>query len=396
MHEPPSKGMPLKPESRIVLRTLPLLLLLSFGCGSPDDTPADPGWINANLRLNDIQVVGSHNSYKPGIDPGLLTLIGEGNPGQAEGLDYGHLSLRDQLDLGLRNLELDVFYDPDGGRYAVPKGLDVIRAAGLRDSGVYDLEGEMEQPGFKVLHMQDIDFRSHCLTLRSCLTQIKAWSNRHPDHLPIIITVNAKDGTIDRPDFTVPLPFDSLAFARLDQEILDVLPIEVLIRPDDVRGSYSTLEEAVLAGNWPLLRDARGKMLFVLDESGEKLEHYRRGHPSLSGRVFFGNAAAGSPEAAVLIMNDPARDGERIQEMVRLGYLVRTRADEDTREARSGDISRREAAFASGAQVVTTDYYVEDLRFQTGYSVELPGGGVARCNPIRAPKACRDEAIIEE
>lgn len=384
------------PERRTALAILLLLLGAGFGCGDPAESSINRDWIDANLRLNDIQIVGSHNSYKSGIDPGLLALIGEQDPGQAEALDYGHLPLRDQLDMGLRNLELDVFHDPDGGHYAAPKGLEAVRSAGLRDSGVYDMDGEMEQPGFKVLHIQDIDFRSHCPTLRACLSQIKAWSNRHPDHFPIIITVNTKDGTIDRPDFTIPVPFDSLALARLDQEILDVLPIEVLIRPDDVRGSYSTLEEAVIAGNWPLLRDARGKILFVLDESGEKLEHYRRGYPSLAGRVFFVNAPEGTPEAAVLILNDPVRDQERIQALVRRGYLVRTRADEDTREARSGDIERREAAFASGAQVVTTDYYVEDLRFQTGYAVELPGGGAARCNPVRAPEACRDEAVVEE
>lgn len=380
-------------EWRFVFGTLALLSMW-LGCGSPGE-PVDRAWIDANLRINDIQVVGSHNSYKSGIDPGLLTLIAGDDPGQADALDYGHLPLGDQLDLGLRNLELDVYHDPEGGRYASPKGLDSIRAAGLADGGIYDLEGEMEQPGFKVLHVQDLDFRSHCLTLRTCLTRIKAWSNRHPDHLPIVVTVNAK-AEQDHPGFTVPLPFDSLAFARLDQEILDVFPVELLIRPDDVRGSYDTLEEAVLAGNWPLLGEARGKILFVLDESGEKLERYRRGHPSLADRVLFVNAPEGTPEAAVLVVNDPVRDGDRIRSLVERGYLVRTRADADTREARTGDITRREAAFASGAQVVTTDYYVEDLRFQTGYFVELPGGGVARCNPVRAPQACRNEAITEE
>ena len=69
---------------------------------------------------------------------------------------------------------------------------------------------------------------------------------------------------------------------------------------------------------------------------------------------------------------------------------MRTRADADTREARSGETARREAAFASGAQVVSTDYYEPNPAFGTGYAVRLPGDGVARCNPARvAAASCR-------
>jgi hypothetical protein len=38
---------------------------------------------------------------------------------------------------------------------------------------------------------------------------------------------------------------------------------------------------------------------------------------------------------------------------------------------------------------VSTDYYLaghpENPGFGTGYRVGLPGGGVARCNPVRRP-----------
>lgn len=340
--------------------------------------------------MNEIQVVGSHNSYKSGIDAGVLSLIAREDAAQAEALDYRHLSLTAQLDRGLRSLELDVYYDPEGGRYATPAGLAAARDAGMPSDAPFDPEGRLSAPGFKVLHVQDIDYRSHCLTLRTCLAEIKAWSDAHPDHLPLVITMNAKDEVIDRPGFTTPLPFDSLAFDELDREIADVFPIDYVIRPDDIRGRARSLEKAVQEQGWPALGEVRGHVLFVLDESGPKLERYRNGHPSLEGRVLFANAPVGSPEAAVLIMNDPMADGERIQELVRKGYLVRTRADADTREARSGETKRRAAAFASGAQVVTTDYYVEDPRFGTGYSVSIPGGTIARCNPANSPEGCFD------
>ncbi len=69
------------------------------------------------------------------------------------------------------------------------------------------------------------------------------------------------------------------------------------------------------------------------------------------------------------------------------GYFVRTRADTDTTEARSGDTTRRDAALASGAQIVSTDYYRPDPRGGkekgwSEYCVQIPGGGAIRINPI--------------
>ena len=51
----------------------------------------------------------------------------------------------------------------------------------------------MSKPGFKVLHIQDIDFHSSCLTFVECLTIIRDWSRAHPRHVPILITMNTND-----------------------------------------------------------------------------------------------------------------------------------------------------------------------------------------------------------
>ncbi|MCF7973773.1 MAG: phosphatidylinositol-specific phospholipase C1-like protein, partial [Phycisphaerae bacterium] len=85
---------------------------------------------------------------------------------------------------------------------------------------------------------------------------------------------------------------------------------------------------------------------------------------------------------AFRIVNDPIKETVYIRQLVEKGYLVRTRADADTQEARRGETARREAAFASGAHVISTDYYRPDPRFNTGYHVTLPGGGAARWNPL--------------
>jgi hypothetical protein len=139
--------------------------------------------------MNQTQVIGSHNSYKIGIEKPLMDLILAERP-QAKGLEYTHIPLTQQLDLGLRSLEIDALYDPDGNRFSQPKGLEMLRAQGVEPQP-YNAEA-MKDPGFKVLHVPDIDFRTHCATFKACLSDIREWSKSHRDHLPIVITINPK------------------------------------------------------------------------------------------------------------------------------------------------------------------------------------------------------------
>ncbi|HYZ84978.1 MAG TPA: phosphatidylinositol-specific phospholipase C1-like protein [Bryobacteraceae bacterium] len=338
-----------------------------------------------DARLNQIQVLGSHNSYKRPMDPGIMNYLKAKNPKTAMSLDYSHQPFEKQLDSGLRALEIDVVNDPKGGLFAKPGALERLKKSGLAVEP-YDPEGLMLKPGLKVLHDPDVDFRSHVYTFRQALEKLKAWSEAHPRHLPIVITMNAKDDGGRSPDLVKPLPFDAPAFDAWDAEIREVLPPSKLITPDDVRGKYPTLEAAVLAHAWPTIGQSRGKFLFVLDEQGEKLKTYVNGHPSLKGRVMFVNAPEGTPESAVLIMNEPIEQLTQIQYLVRSGYFVRTRADAETVEARKGDYSRWKAALASGAQIISTDYYVADERFGTGYRVQLPGGAPGRWNTLLLPE----------
>jgi len=64
--------------------------------------------------------------------------------------------------------------------------------------------------------------------------------------------------------------------------------------------------------------------------------------------------------------------------MVKKGYMVRTRADSDTEEARANDRSSFQAACVSGAQIITTDYYYKSTFFASDYSVQFEGGKYMR------------------
>ena len=194
--------------------------------------------------------------------------------------------------------------------------------------------------------------------------------------------MNAKDDPIPRPGFTVPEPFTPAAFDALDKEIADYLGRAAVITPDQVRGRYPTLESAVLHRNWPPLQAAQGKFIFVLDENGPKRTAYLQGHPSLRGRVLFADAEPGTPEAAIHIMNNAKKDLAAIKALVAKGYIIRTRADSDTQEARANDRSSFEAALQSGAQIISTDYYQKSTRFKSDYVISFADGGYFRLNPL--------------
>lgn len=345
-------------------------------------------WMDRNLKLNDIVTVGTHNSYKSATPEPVLAAIRAAAPARADALDYRHRPLSEQLDAGIRQLEIDVFHDPAGGRFLDPAGL---RAAGVTLEPAR--RAALAGPGFKVMHVQDIDVFSSCTTLDACLGIVRRWSLAHPDHVPILIMVNAKDGPSPLVGGTAALPFDATAFDALDRAVRAVFPPDALITPDDVQGTFPTLRTAVLHGAWPTLGQARGKLFFALDEGPAKVAVYRGKRQSLEGRVFFVNTDEDSPAAAYLTLNDPIRDAERIRKAVEAGFIVRTRADADTLEARHNATGRRDAALASGAQYISTDYFWPEPRLHNAYQTRLPEGAAASCNPVRGADRCAGHAV---
>lgn len=362
---------------------------LAGACSGPGPGPGGPGGAtDRHVRINELQMLASHNSYHLQPQQALLDALRGALGDAVNGWEYTHRPLADEFDAGVRQVELDVFVDdPQGGRYASPKLVPV--------TGVDPPDPSMSGPGLKVFHIQEVDFRSSCPTFVECLTQVKAWSDAHPRHLPITIQVEAKDGTIPDPGlgFVVPLPWTTAAFAQLESEISSVFPAEQVIKPAQVRGDFATLPEAVEAGRWPTLAQARGKVMFALDSAGEERSLYRQLHPDLAERLVFVSAAPPDVDAGYVVVNDPVGDADRIRQLVGDGYIVRTRADSDTVEARSGDTTVQEAAWASGAQFVSTDYVFPDDMFGTGYVAEVPGPGLVRCNPVLQPHPCPTRGV---
>jgi hypothetical protein len=332
-------------------------------------TPAAAYRLDDTLRLDQVQVLGSHNSYHGRPYPQVLAALKKNNLTVEQSLDYAHAPLPQQFDLGIRQIELDVWDDPQGGNFAQP-GYPISLGVKIPDDPV------MHQPGFKVLHQANIDTNSTCLTFVRCLQLVKTWSDAHPNHVAMDIHVEMEDNPVTEP-----------IFQRLEHEVTSVFPRSDYFTPDDVRGSAPTLGEAVRAHGWPTLGKVRGKVYFTLDNEGLR-DTYLKGHPSLRGRIFFTPSSPGQDDAAFAKLNDPIADAAKIKAALAAHMIVRTRADADTFPARKNDTRPREAALTGGAQLVSTDYEQPDPTIGNGYIVRIPGGTPARCNPVTAPPGC--------
>lgn len=328
--------------------------------------------IDTKVRMNELQMLGSHNSYHSGMTREVFDLVHAFSAASADTLDYRHPPLAQQMtQVGARQLELDVWADPKGGLFS---DRHIFKALG---KPLASHVPELDKPGFKVMHEAEIDFETVCVTFVECLQQVKAWSDDHDRHFPIMILVEAKDTPSPDPanlGFVKPVHIGTPELAALDAEIHSVFSDDDLVRPSDVT-----------ADGWPTLKDSRGKVWFALDNE-DKADLYE------GTTIFTSKPNAKTPGFAKL--NDPIKDAAKIKALVKRGFIVRTRADADTVQARTNDTTMRDAALRSGAQYVSTDYLTPDERFSE-YSVFLPGGKAARCNPVNAPKDCKDDQLSE-
>jgi len=294
------------------------------------------------LRINHIQVKGTHNSYH--LRPDELA---------SEQWDYSHAPLAVQLDqFGVRQVELDVHWHSDSG-------------------------------GFRVYHLPILDDRSTCDTLVECLTEMKTWSDAHPDHHVLFILIEPKDD-IDLE--TIVGRYDDL-----DREIRSVWPRDRLVTPDDVLGDHATLEQAIQADGWPTLGDSRGKALFHMLDSGHHRDNYLAGNDGLRGRVMFVRGGPGDPWGGFVEIGDARGNEERIAELVQAGFLVRSAPDSTDPAKMPQNPERAAAALAAGSHLISTDFPAPVRA--SGYWFDIPGGNPSRCNPLIQIPHCTPEAI---
>ena len=377
-------------------RRLPVALaalagLLLAGPGAAEAVAAKKDDDRGQVRLNEIQVIGTHNSYKRELRRTEERTYDEiiATPGDYEQfLAYSHPSIPNQFARqDVRGLELDLFPDPAGGLYDEPLVRQRLGTGPL-------LDPDWQVPGVKVLHIADLDYKTSCIRFVTCLEQVERWSDDNPGHVPLQILLELKqsDRRAVAQGGVVAPPWDLAQLDALDAEIRSVFSERNLITPDDVRRRGLTLEQSVRRHGWPSLERSRGKVLFLLDnEPGPIRQAYTAGRPNLEGRVIFTNSRPGLPDAAFVKRNEPrGANTAEIQALVRDGYLVRTRSDVPLATVSANDAAMLQAALASGAQLISTDFPEIGMtgRYDSDYVARLPGDLPARCNPVNASRGC--------
>ena len=292
------------------------------------------------LRVNHLQAKATHNSYhlKPKVT--------------IDEWDYEHVPLADQLETqGVRAVELDVQWDADCSR-------------------------------FRVFHIGILDERTTCVFFADCLEALRGWSGTHPGHHPIFVHIEPKFGSSDH---------DAERLDALEREILAVLDKRWLIVPDELKGTSPSVAQGLAARGWPTLGEARGRFVFYLNDSSGIRDVYTHQRKDLDGRLLFAEGAIDEPYVAIQISNDPVTDHDAIASALRKNLIVRTRADSSPSTAKAGDVTGRDAALASGAQIISTDFPAPVAGIP--YFVTIPGGTPSRCAPGVAHASCTSLAI---
>ncbi|MSQ03170.1 MAG: hypothetical protein EXR71_14985 [Myxococcales bacterium] len=312
----------------------------------PDVDSAD-AWsypLDGVLRFDDLQAVGTHNSYHERTE-GV----------EIEAWDYDHRPLDQQLGaVGVRQFEMDVTWDP-------------------------------ASHDFRVFHVALVDENSSCDWLSDCLGVMRAWSDEHPAHHPIATLLELKDKYDE--DEATPL------LADLDAAVDASWPGGRRLSPDDVQRDAATLSAGLAEHGWPTLGELRGRAMWVLHTDSDFRQAYTAGDSTTEGRVLFPDAHGDLSLAvgAFSSINDPVVDGAAIAAALAAGHLVRTRTDSDGDEARANDTGPLAAALTSGAHFLSTDF--PQPHPTTGYVVVMPDGTPSRCNPVTAPPECTSAAI---
>jgi len=274
---------------------------------------------NNDYKLNEVQYLATHNSYK-GYGSALgRFFVGLGDSiDEAKAMRYSYHSLTGQLQNGIRSFELDLRY----------RGND-----------------------FELTHVPLVDARTNALKFDLALEEIRLYSDNNPEHLPIIVLMEIKD------DWMILDPFlneyNEGVFLKLDSLISDTFG-DALFGPSDMIEENKPLKQTIQTSGWPYLDSLLGKVIFVMHPGKFVPMYYEMDTTLLTQSMFLGvdYNDLDKDYASFVVHNDP--NIEAIQEMVDDGFIVRTRMDANLIQ----NEENQKNAVLSGAQMLTSDFTI--------------------------------------
>ncbi len=298
--------------------------------------------LDAGIKFNEMRYVATHNSYQTESVDELKQLyrkLSDLTFGLVAGntADFISPTLTEQLNSGIYSLELDI--------------------------EVLDRDGDIS---FTCMHAPQIQMTTSCYDFSLAMKEIAMWSDNNPNHLPITIIIEPKE---------IFLPMENMKALNLDYaKVFDSMLRDTLgdklFTPADMLRDYENFGEMRAADDWCEVKDMLGKVLILMHDCATT-DDYIKLDRSLKTQAMFPMLEArdmNESYASFLLINDPVRDFTDIEEALENNFVVRTRADKFTGVTEE----RREKAFASGAQIISTDYPVKDGLTADDYVVCFP------------------------
>lgn len=285
--------------------------------------------LEAGLKFNELRYTATHNSYQTESVDVLKQIYGKLSDltfglVPATMADFVSPTLTDQLNSGIFSFEIDV--------------------------EVFDRDGEIS---FTCMHSPGLEMTTSCYDFALGMKEIAMWSDNNPGHLPITVIIEPKE---------IFMPFEDMKVLNLDYaKVLDKTLRETLsdrlFTPDDMLREYESFGEMRRADDWCKVENMLGKVLILFHECNTT-EGYMELDPTLRTQAMFPMLRARDIDrdcASFLLINKPEGEYDDIQKALDNKFIVRTRVDEFTNISEK----RREKAFESGAQIMSTDYPVK-------------------------------------
>lgn len=130
-----------------------------------------------------------------------------------------------------------------------------------------------------IYHYTPGDSDTTCFRLSDCLAELRAFHLTNPYHEVVTVFLDIKDSWESNRN-----PAD------LDSRLTSHIPSSAIYEPGDLMASCpqaSTLRSAAQTCGWPLLATLRGKLIFVLTGSDDKLDSYFNSGSSPASRRAF-------------------------------------------------------------------------------------------------------------
>ena len=282
--------------------------------------------VSDGVKFNEVAFLGTHNSYQ--ILPtksyaALMKTLDFFAFGLVETkTDFEMDTLTEQLEMGIRNLEIDVIVQET-------------------DDGTK----------FRVCHTAILDNTSHAYNFENALKEIKLWSDHNPNHMPITIIVEPKGKVAQINGFNK----FTLDYANQMDEIIRNTLGDTLLTPASMLRDYDNFKEMRDNDDWLTLGETRGKVMVLMHDC-DVTESYISQDESIKSQAMFPMLRyddRNETYTSFVLNNDPENAVKQNDELVdECKLVVRTRADDYP----TFSDERYENANKCGSQIITTDF----------------------------------------